>query len=849
MKKILLLFLCLLATAITAQNTTHILPTPQQVEWGEGIFLWDAQAIDSMLVDHLDVPRNEDQAYRLTVTSKGILMEATTETGLFYARQSLNQLYRYASLTSHNGSIEIPCMILLDWPDFKLRGWQDDISRGPIVSMAYLKQLIPQLAECKLNAFSLYTEHTFRTESHPDIAPADAFTADEIRELDAFCKQYHIELIGNQQCFAHFEEILCNPAYAYLADAPDNLNPGIEATYAFLEDLISEEAQAYSSPLFNINCDETESLGTGKAKAYVDAIGRSEAYWRHINRVNEIVKRHGKQAMMWGDIADQDPEILENLDKDIIFLAWSYAARDRFDDFLAPYATSGHAFMVAPSVSLSSRVMPYRHDYTSDIPHLCRDGFRYGAFGVLNTCWDDFGESFVNSALYGLALGAEMSWNPLKSTDPAQADAEEQQRDLRRNFCIHFFDNAEAAAYLFQPFESVERLSETNDIGRFSVLWEPMVPFYPSQVGDSVEAYYRQFLEDELLYGPDQKGTAHSLHIFRPKAKKNPWLFDHARYALHRIRWCVQRNLARCQLYRTYQHPTKENVLAAQRQLDSLLADLPRLKEEYAKIWEQECRPYWLDVNLKKYDDKAWELQTLPYHPFIETSSDEEGHPVVGLKTLYGDQPIHFTLNGKEVAPSDPIYTEPLILDRSSLVKAACFDPEGHAVRNERHFLYHKGMGKLKVLNSPAGNYRPEYSGGGDNALLDGQLGGTDYKDGHWQGFYGIDADLELDFKRETSINGFELGFLVNPHDWILRPNEVELYVSDDGIHYRLVLTYNVHTDVEGSGNVVFRESFETPRLRTRYLRIVVKNPGLIPEGFPGHGYDSWIFMDELLIK
>lgn len=849
MRKALLIILCLGALIGYAQ-TTHILPTPQQVEWQEGFFVWDNQAIDSALVGHLDVPRNEDQAYRLTVTSKGILMEATTETGLFYARQSLNQLRRYASLTSYRhtsptnkeGTVQIPCMTILDWPDLKLRGWQDDISRGPIVSMDYLKQLIPQLAECKLNCFSLYTEHTFRTESHPDAAPPDAFTAEEIRELDAFCKQYHIELIGNQQCFAHFEEILKNPAYEYLADAPDNLNPGIEATYEFLDDIIGEEAQAYSSPLFNINCDETESLGSGKAKAYVDSIGRSEAYWRHINRVNEIVKRHGKHAMMWGDIADQDPEILNNLDKDIIFLAWSYAGRYSYDDFLQPYAKSGHEFMVAPGVSLSERVWPNYGEFVSNIPYLCRDGFLNGAFGMLNTCWDDFGESLTSSALYGLALGAEMSWNPIKNTDFKQAFHEEADRHVRENFSIHFFGYT--SSYLYQQLEEVWSLAK-NDFGKFTSMTEPMTPFYPSLVGDTLEAYYEEWLSSWLN---PHDGIEYHLRHAQEYAKWNDGIFDNALYAVHRMKWCVYRNLARCQLYRTYQNPTEENIQESQRQIDSLLVELPRLKRQYVRIWEKECRPYWLDVNMQKYDDVAKELIELPYQPFIETSSDTEGHVVVTLKTIYGNQPIHYTLDGKNVTSSDPIYESPLVIDRSSMVKAACFNTNGNAVSAERYFLYHKGMGKLKALNSPAGNYRPEYSGGGDHALIDGLLGSNDYKDGRWQGFYGVDADIELDFKQVEDLHEIEIGFLVNAYDWILRANQVELYVSFDGKNYQLALTHDNQTEVKTKGNYHFREHIPV-RLNTRYLRIVVKNPGLIPEGLPGQGYDSWIFMDEIFIN
>ena len=838
--KILLLILWFAATA-WGQHT-HILPTPQQVEAKDGVFLWNEENIQYQLVNHLDVPRNEDQAYHLRITKNRVIAEATTETGLFYARQSLNQLHRYATLTCNDDKTEIPCFDILDWPDFKLRGWQDDISRGPIVSMEYLKRLIPQLAECKINFFSLYTEHTFRTASHPDIAPIHAFTAEEIRELDHFCKQYHIQLIGNQQCFAHFEEILKNPFYEPLADAPDNLNPSVEGTYELLDDIISEEAQVYSSTLFNINGDETESLGSGKAKAYVDSIGKETSYYRHINRVNEIVKRHGKRSMMWGDIADQHPEILENLDKDIIFLAWSYAARESFDDFLQPYVDSGHDFMVAPGLSMSGWVWPHYQDFYSDIPHLCRDGFMKGAFGVMNTCWDDFGESLINSGLYGLALGAEMSWNPIKNTDPKKADEEQQKRRTEENFSIHFLGCPSDLPC--KTLAKVSELADCDDIGRFSYMTEPMTPFYPSRVSEDVEKQ-RQELLTKWFHDSD---IEQQLKQAQKLAQWNQSIFNNALYAVHRIRWCAQRDIARCQLYKTYLNPTDENINTLQEYIDHLITSLHQLKREYIKIWEQESRPYWLEVNMKKYDDIARELLNMPYHPFIDSQTDSEGH-ISAIIHTFNNHPVHYTTDGKTVSQNDPIYEHPVTITRSGTIKATCFDSMGHAINNERYFLYHKGMGKLKSLNSPAGNYRPEYSGGGDNALLDGQLGSNDYKDGHWQGFYGIDADIELDLQKQEQLEELEIGFLVNAHDWILKANQIEIHTSNDGKNYRLEKTYHIDSPVDNTGNFIFREHIPLNHLRTKYLRIVVKNPGLIPEGLPGYGYDSWIFMDEIILK
>ncbi len=862
--------ICFFSLCAFAQNV-HILPTPQHVETSEGHFIWDDHVvltydasdaeinrivnlfrndldqisgrnvqfsrgvikgkhfIELIKTDRLGVSENEDQAYKLTVNRNFIRMEATSATGLFYATQSLKQLYRYSFL-KNKGETSIPCMTITDWPNFKLRGWQDDISRGPIVSMDYLKRLIPQMAECKLNCFSLYTEHTFKTKCHPDIAPIDALTPEEIKELEEFCRPYHIQIIGNQQCSGHFEKILSNPFYSHLADTKWNINPAKEASYIFLEDHLREVAKAYKSPYFNINCDETESLGQGYAKAYVDSLGAETVYYQHVNRVNRMLRPYRKRVMIWGDIAEKYPEIIENLDDDIFLIAWSYGGRDDFNDFLQPYIKSGRNFFVAPGVSLSERVWPKHYELKSNIANLCRNGYTNGAMGVLNTCWDDFGESLTNSALYGLALGAEMSWNPCTK----------QERSIEANFTAHFLGSL--SDQFCQHLDEISEWTKIDGIGKFTALTEPLVPFYPALVNDSTMALNQKAfvslctLEKTLINDKKQ-------------AKQNADIFDNALYAVHRMQWCAKRNIARCQLFSTYNDPSEADIEESRKVIQELIALLHDLKKEYVEVWNIESRPYWLDVNMKKYDDLAIELQQLEYLPLIEPTTNLQGKSAIALKTVFGDKEIHYTLDGKEVASNDVIYQTPIVLERPCLVKAACFNALNEAVGSRRYFCYHKGMGRLKQLNSPTGNYRPEYSGGGDNALVDGTLGSNDYKDGHWQGFFGIDADLEIDFGKWTKINALDIGFLVNAQDWILRPDTLEVYTSNDGRNYKPYKTFTLATKIPLTGNHTFREKFELPNLSTRYLRIVVKNPGKLPEGLPGSGYDSWIFMDELMIE
>ena len=235
-------------------------------------------------------------------------------------------------------------------------------------------------------------------------------------------------------------------------------------------------ARAYKSQYFNINCDETESLGQGYAKAYVDSLGAETVYYQHINRVNRMLRPYRKRVMMWGDIADQHAEILDNLDKDIFLIAWSYVGIDSFDDFLQPYVKSGRNYFVAPGVSLSERVWPKHYEFKKNIANLCRDGYKNGALGIINTCWDDFGESLTNCALYGLAYGAEMSWNTTTK----------QERHSEANFATHFLGSL--SDEICQHLDELSEWTKIDGIGKFTAMTEPMTPFYPALVGDSIRA-------------------------------------------------------------------------------------------------------------------------------------------------------------------------------------------------------------------------------------------------------------------------------------------------------------------------------------------------------------------------
>ncbi len=126
----------------------------------------------------LDDKFNEE-GYVIDAASDRIIIAARTGAGVFYGAQTLRQLIGQGANQSG-----IPAVAIKDWPQMRWRGIHDDISRGPVPTLDYMKKQIRIIASYKLNLFALYIEHTFDYQKHPLIGPKEgALTADEIKEI------------------------------------------------------------------------------------------------------------------------------------------------------------------------------------------------------------------------------------------------------------------------------------------------------------------------------------------------------------------------------------------------------------------------------------------------------------------------------------------------------------------------------------------------------------------------------------------------------------------------------------------------------------------------------------------
>lgn len=840
MRKLLILCLIVFLTMVVRAQTTGIIPSPQQVAMRPGeLLLTSAADCKPMkeLIGSFPEDINADQGYILEVTEKGVVIQALTETGLFYGEQSLKQMLRH--FAQSDGQVAIPCMRIVDYPKLKYRGWMDDISRGPIVNMDFLKRMIATMAEYKMNFFNLYTEHVFKLDDYYDIAPSDGLTAAEIKELEEFAAQYHIEFFGNQQCLAHAEKTLRIPYYQEMADTKANWNP--EKSKDFLKYELETVAKAYSSPFFNINCDETEALGSGKAHDYVAKHGASQVYADHIRWVYDVLKPLGKRVMMWGDIAAKDSAITSQLPKDMLMIVWAYSPLDSYVSMMVPFKKQGLEFMVAPGMSMWGSVFPSYDLYTKNIANLVRDGYQQGALGMMNTAWDDSGESLINSAWHGMCWAAEMAWKPLEQTEPDAADLE---RESRLNTFNPLFERRFAApADHFQLMRDLEKVNVPNFFNS-GALYESVWDFYPTKVS---EENYR---ENKRAVDLIEKNLDHYLY----KGNKNEPQFSApmriAHYvALHQLA-VAKRNLLRHEIYQYMQG----NQLFTKDGIEKDILDeidlLHQVKRMYLKIWDEENRPYSRNIVEARYDQVAHELMDIPYHVLVSTMRGDKGETVVDMRTLFGVQPIYYTLDGRKPHVGENIYSQPFVLQETATVRAMTRNAMGEKVESERYVLLHKGLGKLALLHTPYADYKPEYAASGMGALADGVTGGDRYNDGNWQGYWGNDIDAEFDFGKTTALQHIKIRFFQNIHDWIMSPNTVELYTSKNGKDYELYKTLTLKdVDYNSGSPAIYTLQDDGLAIKFRYVRVVVKNAGSLPAWHQAKGQPSYIFCDEIVFQ
>ncbi|MBK6832344.1 MAG: GH92 family glycosyl hydrolase [Flavobacteriales bacterium] len=219
----------------------------------------------------------------------------------------------------------------------------------------------------------------------------------------------------------------------------------------------------------------------------------------------------------------------------------------------------------------------------------------------------------------------------------------------------------------------------------------------------------------------------------------------------------------------------------------------------------------------------------------VVTATSVEGPWSVAMSVNYDADPL---LHGEVAGTS-------LVLHQSGTIAAHVVDRIGNrGPMVTAKFIKVEGVRNITLES----NYANQYSAGGNNALVDGLRGGSDFRSGEWQGYQGQDVIATIDLGRLMKLKRAGLSALQDQKSWIWLPKEVVIATSTNQRQWSTTtITHDVDRQTEGT----FTKELWTPELRrkARYLKIIAKNAGPCPEWHPSKGGSTWIFSDEVLIE
>lgn len=333
-----------------------------------------------------------------------------------------------------------------------------DCSRGKVPTVDTLKALIERLASWKINELQLYFENVFKFASHPKIGRGySPYNASDILEIQEHCRKHHVRLVGSQATFGHLEKVLALKEYRHLGELAGfrgypggmTLCPGDPGSIALVRDMLGELTPLFDADDFNICGDEPWELGQGRSKRRVGRLGVGTVYLRFMDKVIGLCRKRGKRANIWADIVLAHPELLGELPRDITLLNWEYEASGPRIARTAEIADTGLPFMVCPGTSSWLTHGTRLKNAMTNVRSFASAGRKYGAEGLLNTDWGDYGHrNFLGVSLHGLAHGAAHAWCGTKVDEAA----------FTRRFCSHLFgeDSGKLA-------DAIEQLGAVRD--------------------------------------------------------------------------------------------------------------------------------------------------------------------------------------------------------------------------------------------------------------------------------------------------------------------------------------------------------------------------------------------------
>ena len=322
-----------------------------------------------------------DEAYELDIRDGRITIRGSHTTGLLYGLVSCYHICQGydADSSPDEGANHIPRMTICDRPRFRVRQTMLDVSRH-FRPLPEIKRFLDQMALFKLNTFHwhLTDDEGWRLEIKglPQLTDIGAwrgdsmpikpqlggtgyqyggfFTRQDVQELVAYAHDRGITIVPEidipGHCFACINSLpeLSDPEdesgnVSVQLFANNTLNPGLEATFRFLDTVLGEVAEMFPGPYVHMGSDEVpkgvwEKSPAALAKAKELSLPDVRLLVGVIMRyAQDVLHRHSKRMMAWQEVLEEC-----DVDKSTIVCSWQScragreAASEGYDVIMAP---------------------------------------------------------------------------------------------------------------------------------------------------------------------------------------------------------------------------------------------------------------------------------------------------------------------------------------------------------------------------------------------------------------------------------------------------------------------------------------------------------------------------------
>jgi len=199
---------------------------------------------------------------------------------------------------------------------------------------------------------------------------------------------------------------------------------------------------------------------------------------------------------------------------------------------------------------------------------------------------------------------------------------------------------------------------------------------------------------------------------------------------------------------------------------------------------------------------------------------------------------IRFTSNGEEPDENSPVYSTPICITRSAIVKAKSFA----AGFLPSSVITVKGIKAKSIIRTIEGS-APEtpYNKNGLKTLYDFHSGSHSSKEG-WLGYRKDTLEWKVQVTKKTKPKKINIGLMQSQRSWIFYPAKIELVSFEGEVLGVQTFTSEVMPDEKN----VF--SFSVKK-KISGLIIRVQNYSSLPDWHSGKGNKPWFFIDEIAVE